>query len=98
MITLDKLRNDWDNLAERDALWAILTDSRKAGCKWEIAEFMATGESEISTVMTYLAWVGYLPDRKSMALDFGCGVGRLTQALAQRFASCDEWAEAPGLS
>ncbi|WP_263352961.1 class I SAM-dependent methyltransferase [Acidicapsa acidisoli] len=88
MITLDKLRNDWEHLAERDALWAILTDSTKAGRKWDVAEFMATGESEINTVMTYLASIGCLPDCKGSALDFGCGVGRLTQALARRFASC----------
>jgi SAM-dependent methyltransferase len=88
MITLDKLRNDWENLAERDALWAILTDSKKVGRKWEVTEFMATGESEISTVMAYLTWIGCLPDCEGMALDFGCGVGRLTQAIVQRFASC----------
>jgi SAM-dependent methyltransferase len=88
MITLDKLRDDWEHLAERDALWAILTDSKKAGRKWEITEFMATGETEISTVLDYLASIGCLPDCEGMALDFGCGVGRLTQAIAQRFASC----------
>ena len=88
MITLDKLRNDWEHLAERDALWAILTDSTKAGRKWEITDFMATGESEISTVMSYLTSIGCLPDCEGVALDFGCGVGRLTQAIARRFASC----------
>jgi ubiquinone/menaquinone biosynthesis C-methylase UbiE len=88
MITLDKLRNDWENLAERDALWAILTDNTKAGRKWDVTEFMATGESEIKTVMTYLAGIQYLPYCEGSALDFGCGVGRLTQALSRRFASC----------
>jgi SAM-dependent methyltransferase len=85
---LDKLKNDWENLAETDPLWAILTDSTKTGRKWDVAEFMATGDAEITTVMGYLARSGYLPDYKGTALDFGCGVGRLTQALAQRFASC----------
>lgn len=88
MITLDKLKNDWEALAERDALWAILTDNTKAGCKWEIGEFLNTGEAEIKTVMAYLADVDCLPDCEGNALDFGCGVGRLTQALAPRFASC----------
>jgi SAM-dependent methyltransferase len=85
---LDKLKNDWENLAESDPLWAILTDNTKAGRKWDVAEFMATGDAEIATVMGYLARSGYLPNCKGTALDFGCGVGRLTQALAQRFASC----------
>lgn len=88
MITLDKLKNDWEHLAERDALWAILTDNTKAGRKWDIEEFMATGDAEIATVMNYLKGIDRIPNFKGAALDFGCGVGRLTQALARRFASC----------
>lgn len=88
MTTLDKLKNDWENLAERDALWAILTDRSKAGGKWEVAEFMATGEAEIETVMSHLAAIDCVPELGGAALDFGCGVGRLTQPLSRRFASC----------
>jgi SAM-dependent methyltransferase len=86
--SLDKLRNAWEGLAERDALGAILTDDRKAGRKWDLAEFMATGEREIATVLGHLTSIGHAPDLSGTAMDFGCGVGRLTQALAQRFHSC----------
>ena len=88
MTALDKLKNDWERLAEHDPLWAILTDSTKTGRKWDVANFMATGDAEIETVLGHLARSGYIPNCKGTALDFGCGVGRLTQALAQRFASC----------
>jgi ubiquinone/menaquinone biosynthesis C-methylase UbiE len=88
MIRLDKIKYDWDSLADRDALWAILTDGSKAGGKWDVAEFMATGDSEIETVMDHLAKIDCIPDAAGAALDFGCGVGRLTQPLAQHFASC----------
>jgi ubiquinone/menaquinone biosynthesis C-methylase UbiE len=88
METLEKLGNVWESLAERDALWAILTDPGKAGGKWSVAEFMATGEAEIETVMNYLAAINCMPDTGGAALDFGCGVGRLTQAIAPRFSSC----------
>jgi SAM-dependent methyltransferase len=88
MTTLDKLKNDWESLAERDAFWAILTDDSKVGGKWDVEEFMATGDAEIETVMSYLADIDCLPDCNGEALDFGCGVGRLTQALARRFGSC----------
>ena len=87
MAQLDKLKSDWEGLAERDALWAILTDGSKAGGKWDVADFMATGEAEIQTVMNHLARIGRTPDFNGAALDFGCGVGRLTQALARRFLS-----------
>jgi SAM-dependent methyltransferase len=86
--SLDKLKNAWEGLAGRDPLSAILTDDSKTGGKWNVAEFMATGDAEIETVMGHLASIGRPPDFSGAALDFGCGVGRLTQALAKRFASC----------
>jgi ubiquinone/menaquinone biosynthesis C-methylase UbiE len=85
---LDKLKNAWEGLAGRDALSAILTDDTKIGGKWDVAEFMATGDAEIETVLSHLAAIGQPPDFTGAALDFGCGVGRLTQAMARRFASC----------
>lgn len=85
---LDETMRDWDSLAERDALWAILTDASKVNGKWDIEEFMATGDAEIQTVMDYLAKINCLPTTNGAALDFGCGVGRLTQAMARRFTSC----------
>ncbi len=85
---LETLKNNWESLAERDALFAILTDHRRAGGKWNVDEFMATGEAEIETVMHHLASIGCIPDYGGKALDFGCGVGRVTQALAPRFTSC----------
>lgn len=87
MSNLEKLKNAWEGLAERDALSAILTDDSKVGGKWNIAEFMATGDAEIETVMNHLARIGHAPNSSGAALDFGCGVGRLTQALARRFPS-----------
>lgn len=87
-MNLDKHRSDWETLAKRDALGAILTDASRADGKWDIAEFMATGEAEIETVMSHLAKIGHIPNFTGTVLDFGCGVGRLTQALARRFASC----------
>jgi SAM-dependent methyltransferase len=85
---LAELKNDWEHLAERDALWAILTDNRKVGGKWELDEFMATGVAEIDTVLRHLKRIRQVPDPNGAVLDFGCGVGRLTQALAAHFASC----------
>jgi ubiquinone/menaquinone biosynthesis C-methylase UbiE len=87
-MNLKKLKNDWENLAERDALGAILTDASRTGGKWDVAEFMATGDAEVETVMSHLARIGQVPDGDGEAMDFGCGVGRLTQALARRFADC----------
>ena len=51
MMDLETLKNNRESLAEHDALFAILTDHRRGGDKWDVDEFMATGEAEIETVM-----------------------------------------------
>ena len=88
MMNLEQLRSDWDALAKRDALWAILTDDSKTDGGWDVREFFETGEIEMATVMGCLGDVGCAPNAAGAALDFGCGVGRLTQAMARRFAAC----------
>ena len=88
MTSLSAIRNAWEDLAERDALGAILTDPSKVGGRWSLAEFMSTGDTEINIVMNHLAAIGQVPEFDGAALDFGCGVGRLTQAIARRFTFC----------
>ena len=77
-------QSQWDQLGRIDPLWAILTrPACQHGC-WDVEEFFATGEREITEVMARAASFA-LPAARSTALDFGCGVGRLTQALAVHF-------------
>src|SRR5690606_14168114 len=47
-------------------------------------EFLATGRVEIGAQVAWLAQFG-LPHASTLALDFGCGAGRLTRALAEHF-------------
>jgi SAM-dependent methyltransferase len=88
MSNIATLRDDWEYLANEDAFHAILTDENKAHGRWDVGEFMATGTAEIETVMQHLSRLGIALDWTGSALDFGCGVGRLTQALGHCFASC----------
>jgi SAM-dependent methyltransferase len=39
-------------------------------------------------VFSHLTHLKLVPDFNGVALDFGCGVGRLTQPLSSRFSSC----------
>src|SRR5215471_866968 len=79
-------RDFWERHAQHDPLWAILSDPTKKGRKWPLAEFFETGEREISVALHTVAACGLTINRRT-ALDFGCGVGRLTQALARHFDS-----------
>ncbi len=74
----------WDHLGRVDPLWAVLTHPEKKGGKWDLEEFFETGKRDVRNLLQYLHSLGvYLDFGK--ALDFGCGVGRLTQALAEHF-------------
>jgi SAM-dependent methyltransferase len=82
--SLARLRRDWTRLGEADPLWAVCTDPARRGGRWDVQEFLAGGRAEIAGAMASLDQLG-LCARRDDALDFGCGVGRLTAALAAHF-------------
>ena len=81
---LTTLKKHWTEFGKQDPLWAILTHESKKGGKWDVDEFFGLGRRDVD------AWLGAAlvanPNlRRGRALDFGCGVGRLTQSLAEHF-------------
>ena len=88
MNPIKELQRNWEGLAQADPLWAICTDPSKRNRQWTQEEFFATGLKEIEIVLGYAARVGLCIDKTSPALDFGCGVGRLTRAMSEYFPEC----------
>lgn len=80
----ERLARNWENLAKQDPMWAILTDESRKGGRWDAEEFFATGRATVDWLGSWLGLHG-IPVPKGRALDFGCGLGRLTQALAPHF-------------
>jgi len=87
---------NWDEFGKQDPLWAILTDPRYRGNRWDPDKFFETGRSQITGVMSELDRLGVKVPR-GRALDFGCGVGRLTQALCGHFDQCSGVDIAPSM-
>lgn len=85
MSLLEDLERNWEAFGKADPLWAILTLPGTENRRWDEARFFETGRQEIATAFARLDRLGFAVKR-GRALDFGCGVGRLTQALADRFA------------
>jgi ubiquinone/menaquinone biosynthesis C-methylase UbiE len=81
---LTQLRQSWDILAQRDPMWAIISDPNKKGRKWDSAAFFQSGQVGIDHILKHAADTNF-PLVRGTALDFGCGLGRLTQALARHF-------------
>jgi 2-polyprenyl-3-methyl-5-hydroxy-6-metoxy-1,4-benzoquinol methylase len=75
--------HDWWNRAALDnPMTAILSDRQE----WDADEFFATGRMCLAQLRDFAAAATVtLAGRRAM--DFGCGVGRLTQALAESYDS-----------
>jgi ubiquinone/menaquinone biosynthesis C-methylase UbiE len=83
-MNLDHTRKTYEELGRDDPFYAVLTVPAFRHNKWDVDEFYANGRREIAGAMQYLDGLG-LNIARGAALDFGCGVGRLTQALAEHF-------------
>ena len=81
-MTLDALAAHWTRLGEADPLWAVSVAPGTRGGRWDVEEFFATGRREVDAALGRAAEFGLRP-RRGRALDFGCGVGRLSAALAR---------------
>ena len=80
-MTLERVRETWTALGKRDAFWAVLTGHFGAARQWNEEDFFRSGADEIATLMQELPPALH----RGSALDFGCGVGRLTRALGEHF-------------
>jgi len=76
-----KDRRAWEDWARVDPLWSVLTEPSLRFGGWDPDAFFTTGREAIEELWTRAAEHG-LPQRRESGLDFGCGVGRLTRALA----------------
>jgi SAM-dependent methyltransferase len=84
-------QKSWDDLARIDPRWAVLSVPSLRFGGWETEsmayEFLRTGKEEVDHVLRVASQFG-TPMECRRALDFGCGVGRMTSALSERFDSC----------
>jgi SAM-dependent methyltransferase len=86
-MALKRHKREWEELGSLDPLWAVLTDPDRRLGGWDERAFFETGERVVERLMRDGDRFGY-PRRRERALDFGCGVGRLSRALAARFEEC----------
>jgi SAM-dependent methyltransferase len=79
----DKMRADWDRRARENYRYYIVNSQKD----WSADEFTQSGEESVARyVDTDMGNVcnGKQPEAMRV-LDFGCGAGRVTRALAKRF-------------
>lgn len=93
----DHLAETWNTLGENDPLWAVLTHPGTEGGRWDVEEFFKDGQLQVDGALALVEKDMGWPLATRAALDFGCGVGRLTQALCTRFDHVDGVDIAPSM-
>jgi glycosyltransferase involved in cell wall biosynthesis/2-polyprenyl-3-methyl-5-hydroxy-6-metoxy-1,4-benzoquinol methylase len=79
-----RIQQSWNHFGSEDPFWAALTVPDKSGGRWSEADFFETGRQSIRAALDRIATLGISLSYEK-ALDFGCGPGRLAQALAEHF-------------
>jgi SAM-dependent methyltransferase len=82
--TFRTLARDWEAFGKTDPLFGILSDPAKHGGRWDVEEFFESGAAHVGNLFDVLASVD-VEAGGGTCLDFGCGVGRLTAPLSERF-------------
>lgn len=92
-VSFDKLQRHveetWTRLGKEDANWSVITNERfrKENFDAFFGEFFDSGKNDILRLEKSLERVGFSLSQVPSALDFGCGVGRLSIPLSQSVGS-----------
>src|ERR1035437_4624071 len=75
---------EWEEWSQADPFYAICYDPTKKRGGWEAQqdEFFRSGDAAVRGLLETAGELG-VPKSWRRVLDFGCGLGRVSQALAQ---------------
>jgi len=75
---------NWSQLAKESPFWSILSQPGSQGAEFDPEGFFRSGWDFVKWLERHLNSLSLTPN-KTRALDFGCGLGRLTQSLPEVF-------------
>lgn len=81
MNSLKNLKKNWENFADNDPYWAVLTSYDD-----DVGRFYESGRRDVAQILGRIRDLG-ISYGDSNVLDFGSGIGRLTFPLCEHFDS-----------
>jgi trans-aconitate methyltransferase len=84
---LEHIQQVWTRLGAEKPHWSVVStsDYKPDKINETIAQFHQSGKSEVANFSRLLARVGISIPKSAVALEYGCGVGRVTRWLASKF-------------
>ena len=89
-----RIAAQWQTLGQDEPLWSVVTQERfrsSTASPADIDAFYASGEEEVRILEAILTRAGRSLTDFSACFELGCGVGRVTGALAKHFATVHAW-------
>lgn len=91
---LERVERCWTRLGQTEPHWSVLStdEYRKEKFEGNAETFFASGEQDVARLVAWLERNGVNWSQFKSCLEFGCGTGRVTPWLAQRFGrviACD---------
>lgn len=89
-----QIAETWRQLGWTKPHWSALPDERflPENVDGRRREFFASGADDVAQLLEILRYLGREPEEFATVTEFGCGLGRVTFHLAQRFkrvVACD---------
>lgn len=83
----EHIQSVWHHLGETEPHWSVLTAERfkQESIRGNEADFYDSGRQDADTLLGVLARNGIDYTSLKSCLDYGCGIGRVTRWLAERF-------------
>lgn len=80
----------WRGLGETDALWSVITDDSLRADRnvtpSQVKAFYRSGRGDIDYIRAFMHRAGRQLSEFQVAVEYGCGVGRVTHCLAKEFS------------
>jgi SAM-dependent methyltransferase len=75
---------EWEKWGNHDPFFAVLSSPKyRKGAN--VSDFFLTGERHLERILENFERIAIPLDRRGVALDFGCGVGRVLRPLCEHF-------------
>ena len=83
----DRIHEEWSSLGVSEPYWSVITQPQFYRTDFEEnrKQFLTSGKSVCTVFLSALRRNGINPNLLETCLELGCGVGRVTAALAQNF-------------
>ncbi len=82
----EQMKRSWDGGARNHPYFCVASGPQYLGDDIDYDRYYGSGEDAVSAMFLHAGWT---PGERARALEIGCGTGRITQALAKRFAFVD---------